>query len=372
MPAVSARRVVHCASYGGPYAGSFVPMLAGAARAAHGRGYEVTICFSEVARGRPWLEEISDLADIRFIDTAGSPSVFSQLRAVVEEGGARPTVLHTHFGAFDVPAALLGVMGRRRAVVWHAHGALTRRVRLRSRVYGTIFGRIVDAVLCVSPAIYDQALEMGYPRAKLHQMPNAIDLDRFSSITETEHSAARRRYGLAQAGSVVLHLGWDWLRKGGDLMLGAARLMEESDVAFLTVVEEDRQEPDAGLFETHQNVHRIAPQGAVNDLYAVADVFLSCSRSEGMPYALLESLARGLLVVGTDLPVQRELLEGLPGARLVPPEPRAISEALAALLELTPAQRSAHAAEARARVERSHALGPWAEQLVDVYDTALG
>jgi glycosyltransferase involved in cell wall biosynthesis len=229
----------------------------------------------------------------------------------------------------------------------------------------------VDALLCVSPAIYEEALEMGYPPAKLHQMPNAIDLDRFSPITADERAEARRRHGQSQASSVVLHLGWDWLRKGGDLMLGAAETMEGSDVSFLTVVEESREEPKVGLFETHENVYPIAPVGAVNELYAVADVFLSCSRSEGMPYALLEALARGLLVVATDLPVQRELLEGLPGARLVAPEPRAISGALAGLLELTPEQRSEHAAQARTRVARSHALGPWAERLVDLYDATL-
>jgi len=124
-------------------------------------------------------------------------------------------------------------------------------------------------------------------------------------------------------------------------------------------------------FEYHPNVRRLAPHGAVNELYAAADIFLNCSRSEGMPFALLEALARGLLVVATDLPVQRELLDGLPGARAVAPDPIAISGAIRELLALTTEQRAAHAMAARARVAATYALDVWAQRLVDLYDEVL-
>jgi glycosyltransferase involved in cell wall biosynthesis len=347
-------------------------MLAGAARAARERGLETTICFSDIARGRAWLQELNDLADVRFIEGSGSRTAMPQLKRVLEEGGRLPTVLHTHFGTFDVAAALLGVQRRNTAVLWHAHSAGERRIRLRSKAYGAVLGRIVDAILCVSPEIHEECLERRFPRGKLRQMPNAIDLARFAPIAPEERAAARDRLGLPESAQVVLHFGWDWLRKGGDLLLAAADLMQEPEPVFLTVTGEGPGDAPRDRLERHPTVRALAPHGDVRELYAAADVFVNCSRAEGMPYSLLEALARGLPVLATDLPVQREVLAGLPGARVVAAEPAAIAAGLREVLALSAEQRSDHATAARARVADSHALEPWARRLVDLYEEALG
>jgi glycosyltransferase involved in cell wall biosynthesis len=90
-----------------------------------------------------------------------------------------------------------------------------------------------------------------------------------------------------------------------------------------------------------------------------------------MPYAILESLARGLPVVATDLPAQRAVIAQLPGSRVVAAEPDAIAGALRELLALTPDQRSDHATLARARVAASYGLDAWAERVSDLYRDAL-
>jgi glycosyltransferase involved in cell wall biosynthesis len=364
-------RIIHLASYGGPYAGSFVPMLTAVAGAARERGYETTICFSEIARGRSWLDDITGVADVRFIDDGGLRSKVVQISRIIGEANGRPTVLHTHFGEFDVAAALLGASRRKRAVLWHAHGGRSRTIRLRSRLYAAVFGRMVDAILCVSPTIYEEARAMGYPIAKLRQFPNAIDTVRFSPITTGEREQARRELEQSSSDSLVLHLGWDWERKGGDLLLAAADLIAaEADLEFLTVLGEG-EDADRDRFQAHPTVHALPPRGEVNALYAAADVFLNCSRSEGMPYSLLEALARGLLVVATDLPVQRELLEGLPGARIVSADPGAIVKGLREVLSLTEQERAEHARAARARVTASYALDAWSRRLIELYEQAL-
>jgi glycosyltransferase involved in cell wall biosynthesis len=368
-----AGRVIHCAPYGNLHAGSFIPTLAGAARAAHERGYETTLCLPELARGRVWLDEVSGLADVRFLRSQGTRAALPQLVKLVHEAAEHATILHTHFGAFDDAAALLGLWRRRTAVVWHVHSARERRIRLRSKAYATVFGRMVDAILCVSPEIEATCVEQRFPRSKLRMLANAVDLERFTPIDAAERAAARRELDLSPSAHVVLHFGWDWHRKGGDLLLGAADLIgSESDITFLTVLAEN---PDASLgveLEANPTVHQLPPHANVNELYAAADVFLNCSRAEGLPYALLEALARGLPAVATDLPVQRELLTGLPAARVVPPEAPAIAAAIRELVASTPRQRADHAMLARARVANSYSLETWSRQLVDVYDSLLG
>jgi glycosyltransferase involved in cell wall biosynthesis len=365
-------RIVHCASYGGPYAGSFVPMLAAAARAAHACGYETTICFSEVARDRPWLDDLSDLAEIRFIESSGARAHARQLKQIVDERKGRPTILHTHFGMFDIPSALVRLQRRRTGLLWHLHSGTTRRIRLRSKVYGAVFGRIANVIICVSSEIYEGALARRFPQGKLRRLPNAIDLARFGPVTPGERAAARRRLGLSSEARVVLHFAWNWDIKGGDHLLAAADLMtSEPEVAFLTVVGESSGDAPRDLIERHPTVRALAPRADVNELYAAADVFLNCSKTEGMPYAVLEALSRGLPVVATDLPVLHDVLDGLPGARVVPPDPKAISTALNQALAFTPAERADHATAARARVAASYALDPWSRRLVALYAEAL-
>jgi glycosyltransferase involved in cell wall biosynthesis len=366
-------RIIHCADYGGPYSGSFVPMLAAATQAARERGYETTICLSDVAQDRPWLKELRDLAEITFVKPSGVRGDMRQLKRILDEAKACPTVLHTHFGTFDIPAALLRLRRRRTAVLWHAHSAHHRRIRLRSKVYGAVFGRIVDGMICVSREMYEAAPARRFPRAKLRLLPNAIDLSRFVPVTPDERAAARQQLGLSPEARVVLHFAWNWIIKGGDRLLATADLMAAyPDFVCLTVVSENPDDVPRDLHERHPRVRPLAPRGNVNELYGAADVLLNCSETEGgIPYAVLEALARGLSVVATAPPVQRDVLDGLPGARVVSPEPTEIATALQDILAFTPAERVKHAVAARARVAASYALDQWSERLVDLYEDAL-
>ena len=118
-------RIIHLANYGASYVGSFIPMVMALARAVRARGWSAELVFPESARGRDWLSAF---------DEAGVPYHVLDLGAT--GGGARwaaafateatagrwhgrvahwiaellaadpgPTVLHTQFTLFDMPAA---------------------------------------------------------------------------------------------------------------------------------------------------------------------------------------------------------------------------------------------------------------------------
>lgn len=363
--------IIQCAAYGGPYSGSFVPMLAAAARAAGDRGLHTTMCFSEVARGRRWLDELEGLGAIRFITGEGLRGDLHQLRRIADQHPGTPTVLHSHFGRFDLAAGLLGLR-RRTTAIAHAHSGNPRPIRTRSRVYGAAVGRILDATICVSEDIYAGARARAYPASHLIHMPNAIDTARFSLISPAERRAARQRLGVPIDAKLVLHFGWDWALKGGDRFLAAAQLMAgRADTVFMTVIADTASAPREEL-SAAANVAVVAPRESINELYAAADIYLNCSRSEGMPYAVLEALARGVPVVATELPVAHEVLDGVPAARIVSPAPAEVANALEELLALEDAARDDLAGAGRAHVESGYALGPWAEALVDRYVEWIG
>jgi glycosyltransferase involved in cell wall biosynthesis len=93
-----------------------------------------------------------------------------------------------------------------------------------------------------------------------------------------------------------------------------------------------------------------ADGAALRDLYRAADVLVLPSEREGMPLVVLEAMAMGLPVVGTDIPGIRGLVTGGRNGWLVPPGDAAALRA--ALLQVTadPAgyQRMAAAARQRA------------------------
>lgn len=369
-------QIVHAVDYGGPYRGSFIPMLVAVAKEAADREYSCTIKLSGVARGRPWLPDLHAVADTGFISTGGSrwssiPNTMSELHSALN-GGRSPAVIHTHFAAFDIPAALMRARRRNLAVFWHEHGPILDdpRVRLRNSLRYASLGRVVDGMLCVSPELRAELLSRHAPTRHLYDFPNAIDAQVFAPATAAERSSARSALGLADEDRVVLHFGWDWKRKGGDELLGAADLLAaEPDLVLLTVLGE--KNPPLSLVKQHANVRPLPPADDVKQLYAAADVFLSCGRAEGMPLATMEALACGLPIVVSDIPMQQRLANGLPGAKSVPVEPTRIAAGLREMLSLSEAQREEHVAMGVERIKSRFALGAWARNLVDLYETVL-
>ena len=366
----------HLAAYGGAYAGSFIPMLTATAREAERRGNRTTIWLSVASRGREWLPELAAVAEIRWLhdDRDGRASIRRTAATVRAALGAvtDPVVLHTHFSAYDMVAALLGTTRPRTSVFWHEHGRPSRSptVVARNVLKYSVVGRTVDRMLCVSPEIATDLRARHAPARAVLTFPNAIDLERFALVTPEMRRRARRSLGIDESARVVLHFSWDWRRKGGDVMLASADIMStDLDLVWLTVPGPPGDERDA--VDARPNVRRLASRGDVRELYAAADLFLSCSRSEGMPYAMLEAMACGLPVVASDLPGHRPPLEDLQGGLVVALDPAEIVPAVRQMLAMGEAQRVAAAQAARGRVTTSYSLEDWVRRLADLYDESL-
>jgi glycosyltransferase involved in cell wall biosynthesis len=100
---------------------------------------------------------------------------------------------------------------------------------------------------------------------------------------------------------------------------------------------------------------RVGPE-AMRDILARASIACLPSMWEGMPGALMEAMASGVTVVGTDVDGTNELVTDGDTGLLVPLcDPPALAAAIASLLE-DPGQRRRLALAARRRMEERYSL----------------
>lgn len=386
-------RLIHLADYGTVYPGSFIPMVTALGRAARGRGWDVVLVFPESARGRDWMgaldaegldPRIIELGaargPARWIPAFAGAATLGRLRGHVTRDldallceHAGPTILHTQFTMFDIPAVEAARRHPAAHVVWHEQSARPRGVpgELGSRLRYRLFGRDVESILCVAPDIAATVARQG-GGARTAVVRNAVDTERFAPAALARRSAARDKLGVDADAIVLLQFGTHWERKGGDLFLEAFRLLvaSRSDARQLRGVivggDSARRAVDAAGLADEVTV--LEPQREVENLYAAADVFLSPSRAEGMPFAVLECLAVGLPVVASDIPGQAAIAESIAACRLTRLDPASIAGAIADVLSLDEAQRRQELAAARRWIVANAGLDWWSRTVLDAYD----
>jgi glycosyltransferase involved in cell wall biosynthesis len=369
---VKARRtVIHLVPYGAqPHAHAFVSETVALARAAARRAWLVEVVLTPAARDQPWTDDLVDIP-IHYV------SVESRIRGARAVAGlvarVRPAILHAHHTAFDVPSALGAAWRRETHVIWHVHGNLKPHPGLRQKLKWRLIAREVDRIICVAPHLADQVVASGAGHDKVLVFENAIDGARFPPITQAERAAARRELGLPSDAIVLLHFGWDWHVKGGDLFLEMVDLLKRRDqrVVGLTV----GADPAATVAVRRRNLGRSAlvrpPRADVRVLYAAADVFVACSRREGMPIAVLEALATGLPVAATRIAGHSAFPPDLPLYEVADADPAALARAVEHVLDCAESRPPAHA-PVRERLRRHLDLDDWAEGLFEIYELSAG
>jgi glycosyltransferase involved in cell wall biosynthesis len=184
------------------------------------------------------------------------------------------------------------------------------------------------------------------PQARLHRIPNGIDLSRF----------APRRAGARPDGAVVIGT-VAALRPEKNLgrLLRAFHALPATLRARLVIVGGGPERPALEALAGELGLGgRVLFTGPVEDpapLYAEFDIFALSSDTEQMPLSVLEAMAAGLPVAATDVGDVRAMLAPANAAHVVPGDHAALGEALRRLAE-DPAQRAWLGAANRAVAER--------------------
>lgn len=291
---------------------------------------------------------------------AGSLTTLLRLRK--ELARLAPERVFTYnFGAID---AVLAARSLGTPVVHHEDGFLPDEARgfKRRRIWlrRLALRGEVDVVV-ISENLQRIARELWrVPEKRLHFVPNGIEVERFR--VADGNAALRERLGIPRAALVVGAVGHLRPEKNVPRLLAAlAHVAPRLDVHALVLgdgPERARIEELARSPALAGRVHLVGYHSDPREHYRAMDVFGIVSDTEQMPIALLEAMASGLPVLGTDVGDVRAVLPAAQGdfvAKLDDSTDAKLAAALARLCESADLRRDL-GRHNRARVAERYSL----------------
>lgn len=369
-------RVIHATDYGSPYSGSYIPMLEAAHRMTLQQGWESLLVLPFRAQAREWVPAFRERhgSAVSFAPAGGYREKRRWLEALVSSAPG-PTLLHSTFTDFDLPVSSLARSRNDTQAIWHFQTVLSDGLaaRTRNRLRFTFASRYVERMLCVGPHLAAGLRARGAPPEKVLYFPNAVDTDRFPGPpSRDERISAKESFGIDPDATVLLHIGRDWLLKGGDLFLDAFELLDDLGPVGLMVRGGDEARREVARRGLDGRVMVVEGVSDVRRLHAACDLLLATSRGEGtLPWVVTEALSSGVGVVATDIPGHALPDGDPPGLRTARVEPHAIAAAARLLLERSPDDASAEAQRSHDWVRDTLGLEAWASRLRRVYESVV-
>lgn len=236
------------------------------------------------------------------------------LRREIRAQGYDAVIVHTSLAAFFTRLAVLG-MRKRPVVVNMVHGYLfddgTSPLK-RAILLGAekLTAGVTDLLLTMNRWDYDTAVKHRLGK-QIEFIPGVgVDFDKLERQCAEETAALRSQFGIGQDAFVMVYPAEFSARKSQSVLLRALSQLPENAVLVL---------PGSGaLLESCKGLakelgveHRVVFPGYVKQMgpwYRAADCTLSASRSEGLPFNIMEAMHFGLCVVASDVKGHSDLI----------------------------------------------------------------
>ncbi len=207
---------------------------------------------------------------------------------------------------------------------------------LREQLHGLCLRRAAVVLPWSEWAARSVQADYRVPRSRVRVLPPGVDLEFWHPSTN--------RPGASKRALRLLFVGGDFLRKGGDLLLGVYRHQLRGEVELDFVTRDFSLQEEPGV--------RVHTGLAPNDprllrLYQEADLFVLPTRADCFSLAGLEAMACGLPIVTCPIGGVAELIQpGRQGLFVPSNDGPALTQALRTLIA-DPARRRAMGSEAR-------------------------
>ncbi len=280
--------------------------------------------------------------------------------------------LHSHLFYFTAIPALIAAHKLKVPLVVTVHGVFSPvnfTIDNLQKLYLYTFCRIVwnkaRLVICLTEADAREVVKYGCPRQKIVIIPNWVNTDLFKPAEYQEEN-------------LILWMGRFVSTKGLEYLVKAAKIVLQHYPKALFVLLGDgplkskiaHLIADEGLSKSFELRDSVSYEKVAEHI-CHASIFVFPSFKEGMPFAVLEAMACGIPVVGSDIPgVNSIIRDGEHGLLVEPKDHISLSKGIMRLLE-SKDLRTRLGKNARKLVEELYTPEQVVNKTIDLYECIL-
>ena len=266
-------------------------------------GWETHAVAAKLPRDLPGADRAIDLPFRKQGNVIKNLTTVLRLRHLIRKERYDLIITHTTLGAFLTRLAVL-FMPKRPRLVYMCHGYLFSpdmpwHKNLLLRFAERITAPVTDLLLTMNQYDYQAARKHRYSR-HIESVPGiGVDFSAFDHTPKTDRKRLRQTYGIPERAVVLIYAAEFSGRKCQQILIDAMELLPED--VYLALPGAGRfLEECAALAAKYGN--RVIFPGYVEDTapwYAMADIAVTSSRSEGLPFNVMEAMHMGLPVVAS-------------------------------------------------------------------------
>lgn len=287
--------VLQACAFAAPAPGNFISSLLSLERSLADKGIKTIYAFPERAKDKEWCKEIEKRTKVYFLPEAQARlriNTYKIFRTIYKEN--QVGIVHSHFELYDIPATVTAPKSAK--IFWHLHDPVIPGNGLRSILWKLQYGCVGKRSTLLSVADYyrNVVVELGFPKTQTELVLNGIDLHRI----------------VKKSASVIpeydfLTFGWDFDRKGDDLIICACNRLVEEGYQFKLLLN-GNESTWARLDEFLKGripsyLVKGNPVADVSKLFEQSKVFIQASRRETFSYAVCEAAYAGIPVISSDI-----------------------------------------------------------------------
>lgn len=359
------KSVLHISNFSAKYRGNFIESLSFLDRDLSKKGIKTIYAFylANVNKPELWMEEMRSEGIMVLYLTGNIINDSKLISKVIKDENI--CLIHTHFIILRqyVSIMLATILFNGKVIMhFHNHSQQAGKIKytLRKWLYRNCY------MIGCSESVYNSIIA-NFPSNDKTYIDNGIFFKRIDRLDR----ASRREYNLCEDSKVCLIFGFDFFRKGVDLAIQAIEQLNKEGANIELVVSlssnfqlvEDNISSILGYIPDW--VHIIEARNDVYMLYNMADIFLSPSREEGLPYSVIEAAYCRCNVVMSDISAQKYLK--IPyGVWHQDGEVNSLKEAINKAINIG-STKEENLEMVRERIREYYSLERWSEQVEEVY-----
>ena len=367
------RNVIQFMNYSAPYKGNFIQSIVRLEQRLNREGIQLIYLFLKETEGLDWAKElIKEGKKVHFL-SGSKYRDFLQIKTLIRKYEAG--IVHTHFIAV-ASIFFLRVINLFRAekclVVRHLHNPYELNRPVVEYMKKTL-AHVDVSIGCSKAVADDYDLKKKDKKEKVEFATNAIEFSRLNDYEILD----RKTLEIEEKSFVLLVYGFDYFRKGIDILINAVSQLVNDNVNICLIISfannrnfgENEIKKQFGKIPSW--IKPVKPRNDIATYYRFSDAFISSSRSEGFCYSLVEAAYCGTQTIASSIFAQKDLnipytfqysVEDIPD----------LKKQIVAAIAVDKDERRRRAMIQKDYVIRTFELDKWADTIADIYKKEKG